>query len=473
MQERLPPHSLEAEKSVLGGLLVDPSSIDLVQNRLSPTDFYKPSHTIIFEAILSLVLKSESVDFLTVSHYLTSKNQLSQVGGAAYLAELAEATLGAANLESYVEIVANTSLLRKLIATSQKISGRAFQGDFESVDAFLNEVEAEIFKLSENNNKEDLVKSADIVKDAINKIEELYKRKTDITGIATGFKDLDKITAGLHGGELIIIAARPSMGKTAFSLNLAQHMTLREKKSVAYFSLEMGKEQLMMRMLASEAKIDMGQLRVGRVADTAWHDLITAASKLSEAKFYVDETSALSPYELRAKCRRLKSRVGLDCVIVDYLQLMEIKRPSESRERVISEISKTLKEIAKELKIPVIALAQLNRGVESRTDRRPMLSDLRESGSIEQDADIIMMLYRDEYYEKESSEYKGQAEILIGKHRNGPTGMVRLAFKASTGTFLDMASSGYTPPAPTASEAKSQGPRRKGPVKNFAPGVDS
>ena len=224
MQERLPPHSLEAEKSVLGGLLVDPSSIDLVQNRLSPTDFYKPSHAVIFEAILSLVLKSENVDFLTVSHLLTSKNQLSQVGGAAYLAELAEATLGAANLESYVEIVANTSLLRKLITTSQKMADRAFKGDYESVDAFLNEVEAEIFKLSENNNKEDLVKSEDIVKDAINKIEELYKRKTDITGIATGFKDLDKITAGLHGGELIIIAARPSMGKTAFSLNLAQHM---------------------------------------------------------------------------------------------------------------------------------------------------------------------------------------------------------------------------------------------------------
>jgi replicative DNA helicase len=455
VQERLPPHNLEAEKSVLGGLLVDPSSIDLVQNRLAPTDFYKPSHVIVYEAILALVLKSENVDFLTVSHYLTSKNQLSQVGGAAYLAELAEATLGAANLEAYVEIVANTSLLRKLIQTSQKVVDRAFRADFESVDAFLNEVEAEVFKLSENNNKEDLVRSSEIVKDAINRIEELYKRKADITGISSGFKDLDKITAGLHGGELIIVAARPSMGKTAFSLNLAQHMVLREKKSIAYFSLEMGKEQLMMRMLASEAKIDMGQLRVGRVADTAWHDLITAASKLSEAKFFVDETSGLSPYELRAKCRRLKARFGLDCVIVDY-----------------SEISKTLKEISKELSIPVIALAQLNRGVESRTDRRPLLSDLRESGSIEQDADIIMMLYRDEYYEKEASEYKGQAEIIIAKHRNGPTGVIRLAFKANTGTFMDLVSNYEPSPSPPA-KVDMDVPRRKGPVKNFAPGVET
>ncbi len=473
MIEKVPPHNLEAEKSVLGGLMLESSAFDIVSELIGVEDFYRSHHRIIFQAILDLQKKSEEVDLLTVSHILNSRNELEKIGGAAYLAELAEATIGASNIERYAEIVKETALLRKLIQTSSDTIEKAYSGDFESVETFIDQAEANIFRLAENRKTTGLASSAEIVKTAIQKIEDLYHKQSEVTGVSTGFTDLNKITSGFQPGELTILAARPSMGKTAFSLNLAQHIALRENKTIAYFSVEMGKESLMMRMLASEAFIDMQKLRVGRVGDEVWPKLIATASHLTNSKLYIDDTSGISPYEVRAKCRRLKAKHGLDMIVIDYLQLMDLKRPVESRERAVSEISKTLKEIAKELQVPVMALAQLNRGVESRTDRRPMLSDLRESGSIEQDADLIMMIYRDEYYEKEKSEYKGQAEIIIAKQRNGPTGTVRLGFRQEFGRFHDLVPDSLERSAPPVKQQEAPEEKKsRGPVKNFAPGVD-
>lgn len=478
MAERIPPQNLEAEKSVLGSLMLDEQAFDLVQSTLTSEDFYKTAHRIIFETIVQLNAKSEPVDLLTVTHVLQKKQMLEQVGGATYLAEILESTLSSANIEKYAEYVAETSLLRKMIRASGETIEKAYQGDFEDVGSFMDQAEAAIFKLSESKNTNSMFGSAEIVKTAIANIEELYHRKEDVVGIASGFKELDKLLSGFQGGQLIILAARPAMGKTAFSLNLAQAATLRQAKSVAYFSLEMSKESLMMRMLASEARVNMGDLRIGKINDATWPKLIQAASHLSDAKLFVDETPGMSPHEIRSKCRRLKAQHGLDMIFIDYLQLMSLKTRVDSREREVAEISKTLKEISKELDIPVVALAQLNRGVEQRPDKRPMLSDLRESGSIEQDADVIMMLYRDEYYEKENSQYKGQAEVIVVKQRNGSTGTIRLAFKGQFGTFLNLA------PASMDSSAPSQTMNEPEPFKdesaenvdidkleNFAPGI--
>ncbi|MFK8137357.1 MAG: replicative DNA helicase [Bdellovibrionales bacterium] len=476
MTERVPPHNLEAEQSVLGALMLDSQAFDLIQDTVVAEDFYRSSHRTIFQTISDLQRKSESVDLLTVTHALKTKQLLEQVGGAPYLATLLESTLSASNIERYAVFVAETSLLRKLIKDSGETIEKAFSGDFEDVPSFLDEAESKIFSLSELKQSQSVVGSAEIVKTAIANIEELYHRKSDIVGIPSGFNELDKLLSGFQGGQLVILAARPAMGKTAFSLNLAQHAVLRHQKSVAYFSLEMSKESLMMRMLASEARINMGDLRIGRVNDQIWPRLIQAASTLSDAKFFVDESAGLSPFEIRAKCRRLKAQHGLDMILIDYLQLMSLKGRVENREREVAEISKTLKEISKEMNIPVVALAQLNRGVESRTDKRPMLSDLRESGSIEQDADIIMMLYRDEYYEKENSQYKGQAEVIVTKQRNGSTGTVRLAFKGQYGTFLNLApasmDTGAPPPEAPPEEFKDEsGEVSVQDLDNFAPGL--
>lgn len=477
MAEKVPPHNLEAEQSVLGALMLDAESFDLVQEIIRAEDFYKSSHKKIFEVIEELHRKGEEVDLLTVSHRLKSKQELEIVGGAPYLAQILESTISSSHVQKYAQFVGETSLLRKLIKESGSTIEKAYSGDFEDVASFLDDAEARVFRLSESKKTNSLVSSSEIVLTAMKNIEELFHRKQDIVGIPTGFSDLDKLLSGFQGGQLIILAARPAMGKTAFSLNICQHATLRAERSVAYFSLEMSKESLMMRMLASEARINMGDLRTGRVGDAVWPKLIQSASHLGDAKFYVDETPGLSPYEIRAKCRRLKAQHGLDMIMIDYLQLMSLKGRVESREREVAEISKTLKEIAKELDIPVIALAQLNRGVESRTDKRPMLSDLRESGSIEQDADVIMMLYRDEYYEKESSQYKGQAEVIIAKQRNGSTGTVRLAFKGQFGTFLNLAPQSLeqsTPPEFNSMQPASHGSAEDIPVgdlENFAPGI--
>lgn len=448
MAIRVPPHNLEAEQSILGGLMIDPMAWDQVSSIITEDDFYKVAHRKIFAAIAELYAKSQPIDIITVSNLLTDKKELDAIGGPAYLAEVMNSTPTAAHIESYAKIVHEKALLRKLIHMSAEITEKAFSESYESVESFLDEVEGQIFAVTEKKKTQGLVGAAELIKDSMNRLTALFEAKAEFTGIPSGFTQLDKLTSGFQPGEMTIIAARPSMGKTAFSLNIAQHVVLREKKSLAYFSVEMNKEQLMVRMLASEARVNLSDLRVGNLNDNAWPRLIDKASKLAEARLFIDDTSGISPFEIRAKCRRLKAQHGLDMIMIDYLQLMDLKQKVESRERAVSEISRTLKAIAKELSIPVVALAQLNRGVEGRSDRRPMLSDLRESGSIEQDADVIMMLYREDYYDRDNPDIKGISEVIVGKQRNGPTGTVKLRWEAHIGRFSNLEEGGGEHPLP-------------------------
>ncbi len=471
MNQKIPPQSLEAEYSVLGGLMLEREAFDLVADLIDINDFYKPAHQLIYKVIIDLHQKSQPIDLVTVMNLLQSRNELEQVGGAEYLLTLLEKVVSAANIDSHAKIIREKSLLRRLIHTSSGLIEKAFNSDYADVESLIDMAESEILKVGENKLGAGLIGTMDIVKASIEKIEDLYKRKADVTGTPTGFIELDKMTSGLHPGELTIVAARPSMGKTAFSLNLATHMALRAKKSVAYFSVEMSKESLMMRLLAGESRISMGEIRTGRIQDASWPKLIQAAGALSEAPLFIDDTAGISPFEIRARCRRLKASHGLDCIMIDYLQMMDLKQKVESRERAVSEISKALKSIAKELQVPIIALAQLNRGVEGRSDRRPMLSDLRESGSIEQDADVIMMLYRDDYYDKEDTEKAGHAEVIIGKQRNGPTGTVKLRFDAKTNKFRDADPESISPLPPP--QAPPSMPGQFGKPRNFAPGAQN
>lgn len=468
MSQKLPPQSLEAEFSVLGGLMLEREAYDQVADLITATDFYKPAHVSIYKAITDLHSKAQPVDLVTVTNLLQSRNELDIIGGPEYLLTLVDKVVSAANIDSHAKIIREKSLLRRLIATSSGLIEKSYGSDYADVQSLIDYAESEILKVGEQNVSSGLVGSMDIVKGSIEKIEDLYRRKADVTGVPTGFTELDKMTSGLHAGELIIIAARPSMGKTAFSLNVASHMALRAKKTVAYFSVEMGKESVMMRLLAAESKISMGEIRNGRIQDQSWPKLIQAAGSISEAPLFIDDTAGISPFEIRARCRRLKATHGLDCIMIDYLQLMDLKIKVESRERAVSEISKGLKAIAKEMQIPIIALAQLNRGVEGRSDRRPMLSDLRESGSIEQDADVIMMLYRDDYYDKDDADKAGHAEVIIGKQRNGPTGTVKLHFDAKYNRFRDADAGSVSPlPPPQAP------PPMPGKPRNFAPGAST
>jgi replicative DNA helicase len=471
MNQKIPPQSIEAEFSVLGGLMLEREAFDQIADLIDAADFYKPAHQKIYLAIKELHQKSQPVDVITVLNHLQQKNEIEQVGGAEYLAVLLDKVVSAANIDSHAKIIREKSLLRKLISTSSGLIEKAYGSDYTDVETLIDIAESEILKVGENKVQQGLVASFDIVGKSIEKIDELYKRKTDVTGLASGFSELDRMTSGFQPGEVIIIAARPSMGKTALSLNISSHLSLREKKKVAYFSVEMSKEQLMMRILASEARVNMGEIKTGRIQDASWPKLIQTAGLIGEAPLYIDDTSGISPFEIRARCRRLKATVGLDCIMIDYLQIMDLKQKVESRERAVAEISKSLKSISKELHVPVIALAQLNRGVESRTDRRPMLSDLRESGSIEQDADVIMMLHREDYWDKESPEKAGQALLIIAKNRNGPTGDAKLRFDAKTNKFRDAdpdAVSALPPP-----QAPPPMPGSYGKPKNFAPGAHS
>ena len=469
MAARVPPQNLDAEQSILGGLMLDKDAWDLVAESISAEDFYKPQHQKIFQAIASLVTSHQPVDLITVSNILQTRGELGDAGGTDYILELVNKTVSASNISTYTKIVREKSTLRRMIQASSEIIQKSYDEDFTELGPFIDSAEERFYKLGQAKTTEGLINPLEVVKASIAKIEDLYKRKAEITGIPTGFQHLDRMTAGLHGGELTIVAARPSMGKTAFSLNLAQHIAFRSKKTVAYFSLEMGREAMMMRILATESRINSKDIRSGRIPDSAWPKLINAASMISESNFFIDDTSGISPLEVRSRARRLKAKHGLDCIIIDYLQLMDLKQKVESRERAVSEISKSLKALAKELNVPVIALAQLNRGVEGRTEKRPMLSDLRESGSIEQDADVIMMLYREDYYDKENSDVAGNAEVIIGKQRNGPTGTVKLKFEAELSRFRDADTEGghhpMPPPAPRAPNAV--GPR------NFAPGAQT
>ncbi|MBN2397977.1 MAG: replicative DNA helicase, partial [Deltaproteobacteria bacterium] len=425
---KVPPQNLEAEQSVLGGILLDNHALNHVLEIMGRDDFYSEAHRKIFSAILELYEKNEPSDLITLCNILRGRGHLEGVGGEVYLASLVDGVPSAANIAYYSKIVKEKAILRGLIGAATDILSKSYDAGSD-IDAVLDEAEHAIFEISENKIKPAFFPIKEIVKDTFENIEKLYAKKTLITGISTGFQRVDEITSGLQNSDLIIVAGRPSMGKTAFALNIAQHAAIEDKVPVAIFSLEMSKEQLALRMLSSDGKVDSQKIRRGFVGEMDWPKLVTAAGRLSEAPVFIDDTPAISVLEIKAKARRLKAESGLDLIIVDYLQLMRGRDPSVPREQEISEISRSLKSLAKELDVPVIALSQLNRQVESRTDKRPQLADLRESGAIEQDADVIMFIYRDEVYNKsEDNPEKGKAEIRIEKQRNGPIGVANVTF---------------------------------------------
>jgi replicative DNA helicase len=431
--KRIPPQSMEAEQSILGGILIDNQALPRVMEIIEPEDFYKEAHRKIYEAILELFQKNEPTDLITLINALKKKDCLEEVGGVIYLNSLADIVPTAANIDYYANIVREKSLLRKLIQTASEILQEGYE-DREDIDTFFDDVERRIFLISEQRIKRSYFPLKEIIKDSFETIEMLYEKKELVTGIASGFKDLDKLTSGFQPSDLIVVAGRPSMGKTAFSLDIARYAAIEGDVPVAIFSLEMSKEQVALRMLCAEAKVDGSLLRTGFLKDTDWPKLTTAAGRLSDAPIFIDDSPAPTILEIRAKARRLKAERGVGLIIVDYLQLVRGTKNAETREQEISEISRSLKALAKELNVPVIALSQLNRRVEDRHDKRPQLADLRESGAIEQDADLIIFIYRDEVYNK-SEENRGKAEIIIGKQRNGPIGSINLTFLDKFITF--------------------------------------
>ena len=425
---RMPPQNTEAEQSVLGTILLSDHSLTTVLELLVSEDFYKDSHKLIFEAMIVLFEKNEPQDIITVSNQLKDFNQLNQAGGIEYLATLTSIVPVTANLLYYAKIIRQKAVLRNLISVNTDIASRCYeeQGD---IDTLVDEAEQAIFEIARNKSDQSFTPLRSIVPEAFKTVELLYSRKEQITGVPTGFTDLDKMTAGLQPSDLIILAGRPSMGKTAFAMNIAQNASIFQNTGTAVFSLEMSKEQLTMRLLCSTGLVDSQRVRTVKLHNEDWPKLSRAVGMLTEAPIYIDDTPAISVLEMRAKVRRLAAQYPLGMIIVDYLQLMRGRNSTENRTQEISEISRSLKAMAKELKVPVIALSQLNRSLESRPDKRPMMSDLRESGAIEQDADVICFIYRDEVYNKaEDNPNKGLAEIIVGKQRNGPTGTVKLTF---------------------------------------------
>ncbi|MFZ6747481.1 MULTISPECIES: replicative DNA helicase [unclassified Undibacterium] len=429
---RIPPHSIESEQSVLGGLLLDNAAWDRIADFINEGDFYRYDHRIIFQAIVKLINASRPADVITVFDALTAINKAEDAGGLSYLNALAQNTPSAANIRRYAEIVRDRGVLRKLITVSDEIAGQAFNPQGKEVKQMLDEAESKIFAIAEEGSRgaQGFNAIQPLLTQVVERIDELYNRDhtSDITGVPTGFTDLDKMTSGLQPGDLIIVAGRPSMGKTAFSINIAETVAIESGLPVAVFSMEMGGAQLAMRMLGSVGRLDQHRLRTGRLIDEDWPRLTHAIQKMNDAQLYIDETPALSSIELRARSRRLARQCGkLGLIVIDYLQLMSGNTQGENRATEISEISRSLKGLAKELQCPVIALSQLNRSLEQRPNKRPVMSDLRESGAIEQDADVILFIYRDQVYNPDSPD-KGTAEIIIGKQRNGPIGSVRLTF---------------------------------------------
>lgn len=442
---KLPPHSLEAEQSVLGGILLENWAWDRVADLINEQDFYAAAHRAIWRQITRLIDEGKPVDVITVAEALATHNQLEEVGGLAYLADLADNTPSAANIRRYAEIVRERSVLRKLAEVGVEIAESAYNPAGRPVSQILDEAEARVFEIREAGARgvRGFLELKPLLIEAVNRIDELYNRDTptEVTGVPTGFTDLDAKTSGLQPGDLIIVAGRPSMGKTAFSLNIAENVALEAKLPVAVFSMEMAANQLVMRLLGSVGRLDQHKLRTGRIGDEEWHKLTYAIGALDEAPIYIDESPGLTAMEVRARARRLArqckdGRLGL--IVIDYLQLMSGTGSGENRATEISEISRSLKSLAKELHVPVIALSQLNRSLESRPNKRPVMSDLRESGAIEQDADLILFIYRDEVYNPDSPD-KGTAEIIIGKQRNGPTGTVRLTFLGEYTRFENFA----------------------------------
>lgn len=434
---RIPPHNIDAEQSVLGSILLKDDGFLNVNEVISADDFYRESHRLIFKAMIELFDRSEPHDLVTITSHLNDANQLETVGGASYLASLTSIVPVTANIKSYARIIRQKSILRKLINASSDIANRCFE-EQNDIDNLVDKAEQTIFEIAGNKNSTVFTSLKSIIPESFKTIEKLSERRELITGVPTGYTELDKMTAGFQPSDLIILAARPSMGKTALALNIAQHAALVDKTGVAVFSLEMSKEQLAMRLLSSVGRVDSQTIRTGRLRDEDWNPLSRAVGMLSEAPIFIDDTPALSVSEMRSKMRRLASHNDVGLILIDYLQLMR-GRTVENRTQEISEISRSLKALAKEHKVPVLALSQLNRGLESRTDKRPMMSDLRESGAIEQDADVICFIYRDEVYNKsEDNPDKGIAEIIIGKQRNGPTGVTRLFFKKEFTTFENL-----------------------------------
>ncbi|AOI57705.1 MULTISPECIES: replicative DNA helicase [Burkholderia] len=429
---KVPPHSVEAEQSVLGGLLLDNAAWDRIADFLSQGDFYRYDHRIIYEHIGRLIASTRPADVVTVYEALTTSGKADDVGGLAYLNALAQNTPSAANIRRYAEIVRDRAVLRRLVSVADEISADAFNPQGKEVRQLLDEAESKVFSIAEEGARgnQGFLEIGPLLTQVVERIDTLYHtaNPSDVTGTPTGFVDLDRMTSGMHGGELIIVAGRPSMGKTAFSMNIGEYVAVEYGLPVAVFSMEMPGTQLVMRMLGSIGRLDQHRMRTGRLTDEDWPKLTHAVQKMSEAQLFIDETGGLNPMELRSRARRLARQCGkLGLIIVDYLQLMSGSSQGENRATEISEISRSLKSLAKELDVPVIALSQLNRGLEQRPNKRPVMSDLRESGAIEQDADVILFIYRDEVYNPDSPD-KGTAEIIIGKQRNGPIGPVRLTF---------------------------------------------
>ncbi|MDH5299150.1 MAG: replicative DNA helicase [Desulfobulbaceae bacterium] len=439
IQQRVPPQNIEAEQCVLGSILLHQDALVKVLEVLTPEDFYRNEHRLIFEAMLALFDKNHPQDLITVSSALKDANKLDGAGGPAYLAQLADIVPVASNIAYYARMVRDKSILRQLIRTTTEIASRCYE-EQDDIDALVDEVEQNIFEISRAKSNQSFTPMSAIANEAFKAVEKLFERKELITGVSTGFEKLDKMTAGLQPSDLIILAARPSMGKTALAMNIAQTAAILHKVPVAVFSLEMSKEQLGMRMLCSVGRVDSQRVRTGFLQDQDWPKLTRSAGMLAEAPIFIDDTAAISVLEMRAKARRLKTEHNLGLVVIDYLQLMRGRSGTERREQEISEISRSLKAMAKELHIPVIALSQLNRSLENRPNKRPQLSDLRESGAIEQDADVILFIYRDAVYNKADDNPKRFiAEVIIGKQRNGPTGTVELAFINQYTTFENLA----------------------------------
>ncbi len=435
--EKIPPHNLEAEQSLLGSMLISQGIIPDIVEKVNPTDFYRGPHQQIFEAVLDLYTKGEPADPITVANELKTKGVLDQVGGKSYIHTLINVVPTAANAKYYAGIVEKNAVLRSLISAATEIVGMGYEGS-EDIGLLIDRAESLIFSVSKKRISEKFIHIKDLLTESFEQIEKLYEKGANVTGLPTGFIELDEKTSGFHPSDLIVVAARPSMGKTSLVLSIAQHVAVNEKIPVAIFSLEMSRQQLTQRLMCSEARVDAQHLRTGNLKTEDWRELSNAVGRLAEAPIFIDDTPNITMMGVRAKARRLMAKHKLGLIVVDYLQLMQGRGRVENRQQEISEISRALKILGRELEVPVIAVSQLSRAVEQRTDKHPLLSDLRESGAIEQDADLVIFIYRDDYYNKESDE-KGIAEIIIGKHRNGPTGTLRLAFLEHYTKFANLA----------------------------------
>ncbi len=435
--DRLPPQNIEAEQAVLGAIILDNEALPKALEILIAEDFYKDAHRRIYNAIIDLFEKNEPIDIITITDYLRKNNNLDAVGGIPYLTYLANAVPTSANIKYHAKIVREKAMLRGLIQAATLITSKIYEDSYNA-DEMVDYAEKMIFEIADKRAKTAFTSLKDVIKDTFKTIEHLFNKKEAITGVPSGFKDIDNLTSGFQPGDLIIIGGRPGMGKTAFALNIAQHVGINLKEPVAIYSLEMSKEQLAMRMLCAESFINASLVRKGFISKKDWPKLTNAAGRLAESPIFIDDSSAITVLELRAKARRLKmEKGGLSLIIIDYLQLMKSRGNFERREQEISEISRSLKSLAKELKVPVIALSQLNRAVEQRGEKKPTLADLRESGALEQDADVIIFLYRDEVYNKNNPSNKGKAEVIIAKQRNGPTDTVTLTYLADCTRFVD------------------------------------